>query len=286
MTDKLFDAADSSFLDSYKNFENNFALDAQKQRSLYYEIDRRHTYLISELKTISKKDGKLSSSDVQLMKSMLMECMELADKKVGISENLMSLVSNSMSKLKVTSKEDHDATQVPQNKRNPKKFLKLAPDSEDNDSASIETSTILEETSTEEHSNLKKIKNKKTNSDKNSKISELLFSDSNQDTEHKNSESQHSKSETLKSSSSSNKDYVEPTYCICEKISYGDMVCCDNDLCPIEWFHFGCVSLNRAPKGKWYCPMCRGSSSRRMKSRKLFLKELKDYNEQKEEEFM
>lgn len=286
MTDKSFDATDS-FSTSYRNFENNFPLDAQKQRSRYYEIDRRHTYLLSEVKAISKKDGKLSSSDVQLMKSMLMECVDLADKKVGISENLMSLINNSMSKLDMSSKKNLDATQVcqnKQNKRNPKKFLKLAPDSEDNDSASIEVS---DKTSSKEHS-LQKMKIEKTNSDKISKTSESLFSNSDQDTEPKDSEPQHSKIKTLKSSSSSstsNKDCVEPTYCICEEISYGDMVCCDNDLCPIEWFHFGCVSLKRNPKGKWYCLMCRGSSSRRMKPRKLFLKELKDYNKRREEKF-
>ena len=27
-------------------------------------------------------------------------------------------------------------------------------------------------------------------------------------------------------------------YCICQQPSYGDMVGCDNDTCPYEWFHF------------------------------------------------
>ena len=26
--------------------------------------------------------------------------------------------------------------------------------------------------------------------------------------------------------------------------------------CPIEWFHYGCVGLTDAPKGKWFCPQC------------------------------
>jgi len=51
-------------------------------------------------------------------------------------------------------------------------------------------------------------------------------------------------------------DPDEPTYCICQSISYGDMIGCDNDDCEIEWFHFGCVSLTHKPKGKWYCPRC------------------------------
>lgn len=76
---------------------------------------------------------------------------------------------------------------------------------------------------------------------------------------------------------------IEPTYCICEKVSYGNMVCCDNDVCPIEWFHFNCVSLRKKPKGKWYCPMCRGRNSTKMKSRELCFQELAAYNKLKEE---
>ncbi|VDO95122.1 unnamed protein product [Soboliphyme baturini] len=36
------------------------------------------------------------------------------------------------------------------------------------------------------------------------------------------------------------------------------MICCDNTNCLIEWFHFNCVDLITKPKGKWYCPNCRG----------------------------
>ncbi|XP_053200411.1 inhibitor of growth protein 1-like [Panonychus citri] len=56
-------------------------------------------------------------------------------------------------------------------------------------------------------------------------------------------------------------DPDEPTYCSCEQVSYGEMICCDNAQCPIEWFHFACVSLTTKPKGKWYCPNCRGDRS-------------------------
>ncbi|CAF0811312.1 unnamed protein product, partial [Didymodactylos carnosus] len=49
----------------------------------------------------------------------------------------------------------------------------------------------------------------------------------------------------------------EPTYCLCSQLSYGEMICCDNRTCEIEWFHFNCVNLTTKPKGKWYCPRCR-----------------------------
>jgi hypothetical protein len=53
-------------------------------------------------------------------------------------------------------------------------------------------------------------------------------------------------------------DPDEETYCLCGQISYGEMILCENDLCPIEWFHFSCVSLQSKPKGRWFCPQCRG----------------------------
>ena len=47
-------------------------------------------------------------------------------------------------------------------------------------------------------------------------------------------------------------DPDEPTYCLCDQISYGEMIMCDNDSCSIEWFHFSCVSLLTKPKGNYY----------------------------------
>ena len=54
-------------------------------------------------------------------------------------------------------------------------------------------------------------------------------------------------------------DPNEPSYCSCNRVSFGDMVCCQNDNCPISWFHYECVSI---PPGtnmedqEWYCPAC------------------------------
>ncbi|XP_033124867.1 inhibitor of growth protein 3-like [Anneissia japonica] len=60
-------------------------------------------------------------------------------------------------------------------------------------------------------------------------------------------------------------DPNEPRYCICNQVSYGEMVGCDNPNCPIEWFHYGCVGILNPPKGKWYCPQCTASMKRREK---------------------
>lgn len=50
----------------------------------------------------------------------------------------------------------------------------------------------------------------------------------------------------------------ELTFCLCNGPEFGEMVLCDNDSCPIKWYHFPCVSLVTKPKGKWYCPSCQG----------------------------
>ena len=82
--------------------------------------------------------------------------------------------------------------------------------------------------------------------------------------------------------SGSNIDPDEPTYCLCNQISFGDMVGCDNDLCPIEWYHFTCIGLTNKPKGKWFCPRCRGDKSTVMKPKAQFMKELEKYQKEKD----
>ncbi|KAJ5899032.1 hypothetical protein N7495_003776 [Penicillium taxi] len=54
-------------------------------------------------------------------------------------------------------------------------------------------------------------------------------------------------------------DEGEPRYCYCNQISFGEMVACDNDACPREWFHLSCVGLIKPPgkNVKWYCNECK-----------------------------
>ena len=48
-------------------------------------------------------------------------------------------------------------------------------------------------------------------------------------------------------------DGDEPKYCYCGQGSFGEMIACDNDDCPMEWFHLGCTGLRAVPgdNGKW-----------------------------------
>ncbi|KIH92217.1 hypothetical protein SPBR_02290 [Sporothrix brasiliensis 5110] len=55
-------------------------------------------------------------------------------------------------------------------------------------------------------------------------------------------------------------DANEPRYCVCNRVSFGTMIQCDNvDNCKQEWFHLECVGLTAVPARttKWYCPDCR-----------------------------
>jgi len=49
----------------------------------------------------------------------------------------------------------------------------------------------------------------------------------------------------------------EKKYCLCDNISYGNMIRCDNNNCRCgEWFHYNCVNIKNIPIGNWYCPGC------------------------------
>jgi hypothetical protein len=75
-------------------------------------------------------------------------------------------------------------------------------------------------------------------------------------------------------------DANEPRYCLCGDVSFGTMICCENQdvrypslskhtpermqdtnslQCDREWFHLNCVGLTEVPSrtAKWYCPECR-----------------------------
>ncbi|TRM61662.1 hypothetical protein BD626DRAFT_501767 [Schizophyllum amplum] len=52
-------------------------------------------------------------------------------------------------------------------------------------------------------------------------------------------------------------DEDKKIYCYCKSVSFGDMVGCDNADCPWQWFHLGCIGMEKPPEGDWYCTECR-----------------------------
>lgn len=49
-------------------------------------------------------------------------------------------------------------------------------------------------------------------------------------------------------------DPNEPRYCICNQVSWGQMVGCDDKDCAREWFHLDCVGLTHPPNKKGMKP--------------------------------
>ncbi|CAC5424274.1 unnamed protein product [Mytilus coruscus] len=64
---------------------------------------------------------------------------------------------------------------------------------------------------------------------------------------------------------SKSKDNEEKLWCFCAQVESGKMIYCDNEECPIQWFHYTCLGISCAPRGKWYCPDCRKLSKFRTK---------------------
>lgn len=60
-------------------------------------------------------------------------------------------------------------------------------------------------------------------------------------------------------------------YCFCQRVSFGEMIACDNDDCKFEWFHWSCVGINSSPKDDevWYCPDCSTRMDKRRKKKRI-----------------
>ena len=50
----------------------------------------------------------------------------------------------------------------------------------------------------------------------------------------------------------------EETFCVCNRVSFGEMIACESETCRVEWFHFACVGLSSDTEitGKWFCRAC------------------------------
>lgn len=282
-------------LSSCTNILKKLPPEAQKHISRYYDVDFRHRKILNELAESKKKRSHLNSFDGQIIKQILINSLELSDQKVDICEQLYYLVDDYKFKLDLHLRdiEMAQAYQCPPRKL-PKRMLKWVPNYKEIDSDSFDEVLKINNAYKQciEKEKMEKLKNSQ-NSEINNNLNENTSTFESKNTGTVRNPSTIKTNKSMKknngkrklSESSDSETEIQPTYCVCEKISFGHMVCCDNDLCPIEWFHFSCVSLNKKPKGKWYCPKCRGSSSKTMKSRKLFFKELEEYNKRKEEDW-
>ena len=54
-----------------------------------------------------------------------------------------------------------------------------------------------------------------------------------------------------------NNEHSQKLYCSCKRPSFEPMIACDGKDCQVEWYHYVCVGITRAPKGSWICPSCK-----------------------------
>ncbi|KAJ7109827.1 hypothetical protein C8R44DRAFT_712286 [Mycena epipterygia] len=52
-------------------------------------------------------------------------------------------------------------------------------------------------------------------------------------------------------------DGDDKPYCFCQRVSFGQMIACDDSSCQWEWFHIACIGLTNPPDGRWFCDACR-----------------------------
>ncbi|CAL8129587.1 unnamed protein product [Orchesella dallaii] len=53
-------------------------------------------------------------------------------------------------------------------------------------------------------------------------------------------------------------------YCSCKSSGGGEMITCDNSMCPIEKYHLECLGLEKKPQAEWFCEFCRGEDNKKM----------------------
>lgn len=45
-------------------------------------------------------------------------------------------------------------------------------------------------------------------------------------------------------------------HCVCKRPEFGNMIFCENSTCKIGWYHYPCINMRKAPRGKWFCKNC------------------------------
>jgi len=214
--------------DLKSNFNNMHDLD-KRNRDIMVNIDSSSDEYLRKVRDLSPSKRKLEMEKIQ---KMFKRAKEISDDKVKIAIQTYELVDKHIRRL------DSDLA----------KF-----ESEMKEKGRLSQTESEEEVEEEKRSKKKNLKDGKKKKGR--------------EEDKKKKKPKNQKSELSGSQASSNLavptevldmpvDPNEPTYCVCQQVSYGEMIGCDNQDCPIEWFHFGCMNLTTKPKGKWYCPKC------------------------------
>ncbi|CAG5929612.1 unnamed protein product [Menidia menidia] len=251
-----------NYVEDYLECVESLPLDIQRNVSLLREIDAKYQEVLKEVDEVFEKYkgeqdiGQRKRLQVQLQRALIIS-QELGDEKIHVVTQMTELVENrsrQMDSHSLCLQESGEPERLTAERRSsvqepagPERSSARRPrrqrNSESRDSTHTSANGSLVDDPAEELP-LPPPREKKSKSSKKKK--------------------RRSKQERDASPVDFAIDPNEPTYCLCEQVSYGEMIGCDNDQCPIEWFHFSCVGLTYKPKGRWYCPKCRGDSEKTM----------------------
>ncbi|XP_034021145.1 inhibitor of growth protein 2 [Thalassophryne amazonica] len=260
-------AADASqlladYVEDYLECVESLPLDIQRNVSVLREIDAKYQEVLKEVDEVFEKYKAEQDAtqrkrlQVQLQRALIVS-QELGDEKIHVVTQMMELVENrsrQMDSHSLCLQEPVEAERIPAERR----------------------SSLLETPSAERTSARRPRRQRNSESRDSFQLSAngSLVDDgaeelsAPQPKEKKSKSAKKKKRKAKQECDTSPLDFAidpnEPTYCLCEEVSYGEMIGCDNAQCPIEWFHFSCVGLTYKPKGKWYCPKCRGDNEKTM----------------------
>ncbi|XP_029932675.1 inhibitor of growth protein 2 [Myripristis murdjan] len=251
-----------NYVEDYLECVESLPLDIQRNVSLLREIDAKYQEVLKEVDEVFEKyKGEQDATQrkrlqIQLQRALIIS-QELGDEKIHVVTQMTELVENRSRQMeshslclqepgeteRLTTERRSGVQESPAPERTSARRPRRQRNSESRDSCHPSANGSLADDPVEELS-LSQPREKKSKSAKKKK--------------------RKAKQERDASPVDFAIDPNEPTYCLCEQVSYGEMIGCDNDQCPIEWFHFSCVGLTYKPKGKWYCPKCRGDNEKTM----------------------
>jgi len=283
----------ATFVEDYLDYVENVPDDLQRHHSRLRELDMsQHQDLLTELESLitqfedQRDDPAAQRKLLVKMQLPLIASQDIGDDKIHIVQTLTDTIENKIRQLEHDSQnldfgrgEEEESPVKPIKKEEKDKSAKKRKVKEEEDTIPNKPATPNgKKSKVKSSSNLKSRQEEKSSS-----VAPPSSSGPGKRGAKRELDRRKDRSVSPPDLSHVDIDPDEPTYCLCDQVSYGEMIGCDNDLCPIEWFHFTCVQLTSKPKGKWFCPRCRGDKPTVMKPKAQFLKELEKFNKEKED---
>ncbi|KAM7331830.1 hypothetical protein ACRRTK_008538 [Alexandromys fortis] len=251
-----------NYVEDYLDSVKSLPFDLQRKVSLMREIDAKYQEILKELvhnceKFKREKDGTQKRRVLHCIQRALIRSQELGDEKIQIVSQMVELVENRTRQLDSHVERFEAHQDISDSTGSSGKAGQ--------DKSKSETIAQAHKPNTKPGSWRQRNKENRENASNNHDRDDIISGTPKEKKAKTSKKKKRSKAKAEREASPADLpiDPKEPTYCLCSQVSYGEMIGCDHDQCPIEWFHFSCVGLNHKSKGKWYCPKCRGGGGTR-----------------------